>query len=190
MLGVALDLRHAHWLWIRDLSGPDPWHILPIAIIITMLFMQRMTPQPGMDPTQQKMMNLMMPVFLGFISLNLAAGLCLYWSEGNLIGIVQREDQNLDLRICFQYLAGCFQTVQAGHSDVENDDLGLQLEGLLDSFPAIARLSTDLPVGLGTEKRAQTAPDNFMIIGHENSKWHKPTSQLLQGKLPLRFGHR
>jgi len=94
MLGVALDLRHAHWLWIRDLSGPDPWHILPIAIIITMLFMQRMTPQPGMDPVQQKMMNFMMPAFLGFISLNLAAGLCLYWSEGNLIGIVQQAIMN------------------------------------------------------------------------------------------------
>lgn len=90
MLGVALDLRHAHWLWIRDLSSPDPWHLLPIGIIITMLLMQRMTPQAGMDPAQQKMMNLMMPVMLGVISWNLAAGLCLYWSEGNLIGMVQQ----------------------------------------------------------------------------------------------------
>jgi YidC/Oxa1 family membrane protein insertase len=94
MLGVALDLRHAHWLWIRDLSAPDPWHILPVAIIISMLFMQRMTPQPGMDPVQQRMMNFMMPIFLGFVSLNLAAGLCLYWSEGNLIGIVQQAIMN------------------------------------------------------------------------------------------------
>jgi YidC/Oxa1 family membrane protein insertase len=94
MLNVALDLRHAHWLWIRDLSSPDPWHILPVAIIISMLFMQRMTPQPGMDPVQQRMMNFMMPVFLGFVSLNLAAGLCLYWSEGNLIGIVQQAIMN------------------------------------------------------------------------------------------------
>ena len=83
MLGVAIDLRHAHWLWIRDLSSADPWHILPIAIIITMLFTQRMTPQAGMDPAQQKMMNLLMPLMLGVISWNLAAGLCLYWSEGN-----------------------------------------------------------------------------------------------------------
>ncbi|HYL13461.1 MAG TPA: membrane protein insertase YidC [Terriglobales bacterium] len=90
MLGVALDLRHAHWLWIRDLSGPDPWHLLPIGIIITMFLTQRMTPQTGMDPTQQKMMNFMMPVFLGVISWNLAAGLCLYWAESTLIGIVQQ----------------------------------------------------------------------------------------------------
>jgi len=94
MLGVSIDLRHAHWLWIRDLSSPDPWHLLPIGIIITMLFTQRMTPQAGMDPSQQKMMNLMMPGMLGIISWNLAAGLCLYWSEGNLIAIVQQFVMN------------------------------------------------------------------------------------------------
>jgi YidC/Oxa1 family membrane protein insertase len=94
MLGVALDLRHAHWLWIKDLSSADPYHILPIAIIITMLFTQRMTPQAGMDPSQQKMMNLIMPVMLGVISWNLAAGLCLYWSEGNLIAMVQQTVMN------------------------------------------------------------------------------------------------
>ncbi|MBI3644416.1 MAG: membrane protein insertase YidC [Acidobacteriales bacterium] len=94
MLGVAIDLRHAPWGWVRDLSSPDPWHLLPVAIIVTMLFMQRMTPQAGMDPTQQKMMNIMMPGMLGVISWNLAAGLCLYWSMGNLIGIVQQSVMN------------------------------------------------------------------------------------------------
>jgi YidC/Oxa1 family membrane protein insertase len=94
MLGVAIDLRHAPWLWIRDLSSPDPWHLLPIGIIITMFLTQRMTPQAGMDPSQQKMMNFMMPVMLGVISWNLAAGLCLYWSEGNLIAMAQQTVMN------------------------------------------------------------------------------------------------
>jgi len=94
MLGAALDLRHAPWLWIHDLSSPDPWHLLPIGIIITMLLTQRMTPQPGMDPAQQKMMTFMMPLMLGVISWNLAAGLCLYWSEGNLIQIAQQAIMN------------------------------------------------------------------------------------------------
>jgi YidC/Oxa1 family membrane protein insertase len=94
MLGAALDLRHARWLWIGDLSSPDPWHLLPIGIIITMLLTQRMTPQPGMDPAQQKMMTFMMPLMLGVISWNLAAGLCLYWSEGNLIAIAQQAIMN------------------------------------------------------------------------------------------------
>ena len=68
--------------------------ILPIVIIITRLVTQRMTPQAGMDPSQQKMMNVMMPVMFGFISCNLAAGLCLYWSEGSLIAIVQQSIMN------------------------------------------------------------------------------------------------
>jgi YidC/Oxa1 family membrane protein insertase len=94
MLGSALDLRHAPWLWIHDLSSPDPYRILPIAIIITGLITQRMTPQAGIDPSQQKMMNLLMPVMFGVISFNLAAGLCLYWMEGSVIAIVQQALMN------------------------------------------------------------------------------------------------
>ena len=96
MLGVAIDLRHAPWLWVNDLSSPEHGqiHVLPILVIVSMLFMQRMTPQAGMDPAQQKMMNIMMPGMLGIISWNLAAGLCLYWSMGNLIGIVQQAVMN------------------------------------------------------------------------------------------------
>jgi len=94
MLGSALDLRQASWLWIKDLSSADPYLILPILIIITGLATQRMTPQAGMDPSQQKMLNVMMPVMFGFISYRLAAGLCLYWCEGSLIAIVQQAIMN------------------------------------------------------------------------------------------------
>jgi YidC/Oxa1 family membrane protein insertase len=94
MLGSALDLRQAPWLWIKDLSSADPYLILPILIIITGLATQRMTPQAGMDPSQQKMLNVMMPVMFGFISYRLAAGLCLYWCEGSLIAIVQQAIMN------------------------------------------------------------------------------------------------
>jgi YidC/Oxa1 family membrane protein insertase len=94
MLGVAIDLRHAPWLWIHDLASPDAMHILPVAIVITMFAMQRMTPQAGMDPAQQKMMNIMMPGMMGVISWNLPAGLGLYWSAGQLIGIVQQAVMN------------------------------------------------------------------------------------------------
>jgi YidC/Oxa1 family membrane protein insertase len=94
MLNVAMDLRHAPWLWVHDLSAPDKMHILPIAIIVTMFLMQRMTPQAGMDPAQQKMMNIMMPGMLGLMSWNLPAGLGLYWSAGQLIGIVQQSVMN------------------------------------------------------------------------------------------------
>jgi YidC/Oxa1 family membrane protein insertase len=47
-----------------------------------------------MDPAQQKMMNLMMPVMMGFISFNLPAGLGLYWCAGQVIMIAQQAALN------------------------------------------------------------------------------------------------
>jgi len=94
MLGTALDLRHAHWLWIHDLSAADPYLMLPIFMIVSMLIMQKMTPQAGMDPAQQRMMNIMMPLMMGFIFFKLPAGLNLYYAEANLISIAQQAVMN------------------------------------------------------------------------------------------------
>jgi YidC/Oxa1 family membrane protein insertase len=94
MLSVALDLRHAHWLWVHDLSAADPIYILPILMVISSLLTQRMTPQAGMDPQQQRMMNVMMPLMMGFIFFRLAAGLNLYYAVVNLIGIGQQAVMN------------------------------------------------------------------------------------------------
>ncbi len=94
MLEVAIELRHAHWLWLRDLSAADPTHILPIGIILTTLFVQKMTPQAGMDPSQQKIMTLFMPVMLGVIAWNLSSGLGVYWVVGNFIAITQQYFMN------------------------------------------------------------------------------------------------
>ena len=94
MLGAAIELRHAPWLWIHDLSAPDPYHVLPILIIVSTVFMQMSTPQPGMDPAQRRMMNLMMPVMLGIFSWSVASGLGLYWLLGTLIAIVQQWVMN------------------------------------------------------------------------------------------------
>ena len=47
MLGAAIDLRHAHWLWISDLSSKDPYFVLPILLVVSMIFTQRMTPAAG-----------------------------------------------------------------------------------------------------------------------------------------------
>lgn len=94
MLGTALDLRHAHWLWIHDLSAADPLYILPILMVISSLLTQKMTPQAGMDPAQQRMMNVMMPLMMGFIFFKLAAGLNLYYAVVNLISIGQQAVMN------------------------------------------------------------------------------------------------
>ncbi|MCU1301359.1 MAG: protein translocase subunit yidC [Candidatus Sulfotelmatobacter sp.] len=94
MLRDALDLRHAHWLWVHDLSARDPYFVLPILMVVSMVAMQRMTPQAGMDPSQQRMMMWMMPLMMGFIFFNLAAGLNLYYAETNLIQMAQQSIMN------------------------------------------------------------------------------------------------
>lgn len=90
MLGNAIELRQASWLWISDLSAPDPLHILPILIVISMFISSKSMPQGGMDPAQQRMMQLITPLMLGLISWNLAAGLGIYWAISNLLMWVQQ----------------------------------------------------------------------------------------------------
>jgi len=85
VLQNAVELRQAHWLWLPDLSQPDPTHILPILIIATMFLTQYITPSPGMDPAQRRMMAIMMPVIFGFMLWHYASGLALYWCTSNII---------------------------------------------------------------------------------------------------------
>ncbi len=94
MLPKVVELRGAHWFWLHDLTAADPYHILPIVMIVSQFLMQFYTPSPGIDPAQQKMMAFMMPVFSGYITWNYASGLALYWTIGNLIGIIQQQVMN------------------------------------------------------------------------------------------------
>jgi YidC/Oxa1 family membrane protein insertase len=85
VLQYTVELRQAHWLWLPDLSQPDPTHILPIFIIVSMFLTQYMTPSPGMDPGQRRMMAFMMPVLFGFMLWHYASGMALYWGTGNIM---------------------------------------------------------------------------------------------------------
>jgi YidC/Oxa1 family membrane protein insertase len=87
LLQNTVELRQAHWYWLSDLSSPDPLHILPILIIITMFLTQYITPSPGMDATQRRMMAFMMPAMFGFMLWNYASGLSLYWGTGNILNL-------------------------------------------------------------------------------------------------------
>jgi YidC/Oxa1 family membrane protein insertase len=87
VLENTVELRQAHWFWLHDLSAPDPLYILPILIIFTMFLTQFITPSPGMDPTQRKMMAFIMPLIFGFTLLHYASGLALYWCTSNLINL-------------------------------------------------------------------------------------------------------
>jgi YidC/Oxa1 family membrane protein insertase len=87
VLSNVIELRQAHWFWLTDLSLPDPMLVLPILIIVSMFLTQFITPSPGMDPAQRRMMAFIMPLFFGFMLLHYASGLALYWCTSNLINL-------------------------------------------------------------------------------------------------------
>jgi YidC/Oxa1 family membrane protein insertase len=94
VLQNTVELRQAHWLWLKDLSAADPSHVLPIIIIVTMFLTQFITPSPGMDPNQRRMMAIMMPAIFGFTLWQYASGLALYWGTGNIIMLIMQLSIN------------------------------------------------------------------------------------------------
>ncbi len=94
VLTRVVEFRQAHFWWLPDLSSADPYHILPIVMVLTSFAVQFFTPMPGQDPQQQRMMAFMMPAFSGYMTWNYAAGLALYWNVGNLIMIIQQQVMN------------------------------------------------------------------------------------------------
>ncbi len=83
----AIELRQATWGWLPNLAAADPLHILPVLIIASMFLVQFITPSPGMDPAQRRMMAFMMPAIFGFSMWGFASGLALYWATGNLLNL-------------------------------------------------------------------------------------------------------
>jgi YidC/Oxa1 family membrane protein insertase len=90
MLNNAIELRQAGWLWIHDLASPDPWHILPVVIIVSMFVQQKSAPQGGMDPAQQKILAFMGPLMFGAFSWGMPAGLSIYLALSTLLGYIQQ----------------------------------------------------------------------------------------------------
>jgi YidC/Oxa1 family membrane protein insertase len=91
VLTVSVEMRGASWLWVSDLSQPETLAIkvLPLLMIASQFYMQKMTPQANVDPNQQKMM-LFMPIIFGVMFYNLPSGLVLYYLTSNLVGIGQQ----------------------------------------------------------------------------------------------------
>ncbi len=109
VLMLAIEMRHQPFiLWIKDLSAPDPLHILNLfgllpftppsilaigvlAVIlgITMWAQFRLNPQ-ATDPVQQQVFKIMPWLFM-FIMAPFAAGLLLYWITNNILSIAQQQ---------------------------------------------------------------------------------------------------
>ena len=85
----SVEMRNAPWIgWIRDLSSPDPFFILPIVMTLTTLLQTALNPVPP-DPMQAKMMWFM-PLAFSVMFFFFPAGLVLYWITNNVLSIAQQ----------------------------------------------------------------------------------------------------
>ena len=93
MLSQAIELRGADFaLWIRDLSQPDPYYVIPILMAGTMFWQTKITPTTA-DPAQQRVM-MIMPLMFTVMFLWAPSGLVIYWFVSNLWAIGQQYFTN------------------------------------------------------------------------------------------------
>ena len=121
VLFVTIEMRHApFFLWIKDLSAPDPTSIfnlfgllpidlpaflligvLPLIMGITMWIQMKLNPAPT-DPIQAQMFNIM-PIAFTFLLGTFPAGLVLYWAWNNFLSIMQQytimKQQGVDINL-------------------------------------------------------------------------------------------
>lgn len=95
-LSTNIALYHQPFaLWWQDLSAPDPYFVLPLALGGLMWVQQKLTPT-SMDPAQARMMQFM-PVIVTLFMLFLPAGLCLYMLTNSVLGIAQQKTNEMRL---------------------------------------------------------------------------------------------
>jgi YidC/Oxa1 family membrane protein insertase len=108
VLMLTIEMRHQPFvLWIKDLSAPDPMHILnlfgllpftppsflaigvlALLLGISMFFQFKLNPAQ-MDPMQQQIFSIM-PWMMMFIMAPFAAGLLVYWITNNCLSMAQQ----------------------------------------------------------------------------------------------------
>jgi len=85
----SVEMRGAPWiLWIKDLSQPDPFYILPVLMAVSMFLQTKLNPTPP-DPVQAKMM-MFMPLAFSVMFFFFPSGLVLYYVVNNLLSISQQ----------------------------------------------------------------------------------------------------
>ena len=93
LLSMSIELRGAPFVgWIRDLSAPDPFFVVPALMGITMFWQQKITPSSA-DPTQQRIMMIMPIMFTAMMAFS-PSGVVLYWFVSNLWAIGQQYFTN------------------------------------------------------------------------------------------------
>ncbi len=96
-LRSSIQLRQAPFVgWIDDLSSPEtlfvlpgldlPVRLLPLLMGISMFVQQKITPMQA-DPSQARMMMIVMPVMMTVLFYSFPSGLVLYWMVSNILAI-------------------------------------------------------------------------------------------------------
>ena len=89
-LGLLMPLNN-QFLWL-NLGQPDLFYVLPILVVVTTYWQQKVMTPPSTDAQSQamnKQMALMMPLMFGYFVMVSPSGLGLYWLVSNLIGVAQ-----------------------------------------------------------------------------------------------------
>ena len=89
LLLYSIELKGAHFLWIKDLASMDPYFILPVLMGVTMYLHQKVTPTNFQDPMQEKVFKLL-PIIFTFLMATFPAGLVLYWTVNNILSLLQQ----------------------------------------------------------------------------------------------------
>ena len=87
----TIAFRGQGFLWLPDLSQPDPFYILPLVMGASIFLLQWLNLKVNPDPTpQMKMLTYFMPVMLTVLFLNFASGLNLYYAASNIASLPQQ----------------------------------------------------------------------------------------------------
>lgn len=91
--GYPYDPAYESFLWLPSLGEADPLYILPVLSAISTYIMSKQTSTgaTGVAASQQKMMAIFMPLFIGYISLTFPSGLVIYWVVSNVFQLVQQH---------------------------------------------------------------------------------------------------
>ena len=91
---VSLEVRQASFMWLPDLSGADPWHLLEFGFALSMILAMKFTPTSAAvtpeQQMQQKLMTYLMPVMMLWVMWSAPSGLLLYWFTGNIVSFGQQ----------------------------------------------------------------------------------------------------
>jgi YidC/Oxa1 family membrane protein insertase len=91
ILSESIELRHAALGgWLLDLSNSDPYYITPVLLGVGQFVQQKLTPTTGMDPAQQRMMQ-MLPLIFTVMMLGLPSGMVIYMLTNTVVSIGQTQ---------------------------------------------------------------------------------------------------